>query len=531
MTYSIESSRDAQIDHVNGPRPLALAAMNRFLICLLLIAAGCRPGPTATPGSFRAGASIRDITPALGESYTDLNGNNRWEDDEPFTDTNGNGVFEPLWLANDVRRPALSIHDPLAAAVVVFEAGGVRIGMVGLDSFGHGRQELEKIRQDPGFRSTRIDLLVLGSSHTHEGPDVLGMYGPSTLESGIDTLYLARVREEIIGALQEAVARLRPATLESGMLRTGLDTYQVDQRDPVIIDDRLAALRFRDRESGRVIATLLNWGSHPEQVINGSSVSADFVGAWRARQQALYPDAAPVFFQGALGGQIGSNNIAFSHEGSAYDRCGDCSYEKAGALGAILSQLTEQALATATPETPAVIVHRSREVQLPIDNVGFRHLFDAGVLDRSLEMAGDEAYVRTEMIYLKMGRVAMVSVPGELHPELAIGGYDGSFTPGGPANLWSPDNAGIEDLAAAPPPPYLRDRLDAPVTLLLGVTQDFLGYIIPPFNFQLHPDRPYVDSHDWDHHYEETNSLGPRTAERILQAAQELTAPATDVVR
>ncbi|MDZ4700796.1 MAG: hypothetical protein SH809_13890, partial [Rhodothermales bacterium] len=399
--------------------------MNRFLIYVALIAAGCRPDPTASPGVFRAGASVRDITPSLGESYTDLNGNNRWEDDEPFTDPNGNMVFEPLWLANDQRRPALSVHDPLAASVVVFEAGGVRIGMVGLDSFGHGRQELQKIRQDPGFRSTRIDLLVLGSSHTHEGPDVLGIYGPSTLESGVDTLYLARVREEIIGALQEAVARLRPATLESEMVRTGLDTYQVDQRDPIIIDDRLAALRFRDRESGRVIATLLNWASHPEQVINGSSVSADFVGAWRTAQLALYPDAAPVFFQGALGGQIGSNNIAFSHEGVAYDRCGDCSYEKAGALGAILSRLTEQTLIAATPETPATIVHRSREVLLPVDNVGFRQLIEAGVLDRSLEPAGDETFLRSEMIYLQIGRVAMLSVPGELHPELAIGGYDG----------------------------------------------------------------------------------------------------------
>jgi hypothetical protein len=505
--------------------------MNRFLICLVLMAAGCRPDPTAAPGIFRTGASFRDITPTLGELFTDVNGNYRWEVDEPFDDANGNGVFEPLWLANDVRRPALSIHDPLAASVVVFEAGGIRIGMVGLDSFGHGRQELEKIRLDPGFRSTRIDLLVLGSSHTHEGPDVLGMYGPSVLESGVDTVYLARVREEIIRALQEAVARLRPATLESGMLRTGLDSYQVDQRDPVIIDDHLAALRFRDRESGRVIATLLNWASHPEQVINGSSVSADFVGAWRAAQQALHPDAVPVFFQGALGGQIGSNNIAFSHEGIVYDRCGDCSYEKAGALGAILSQLTEQALTAAVPETPTAIIHRSREVRLPVDNIGFKQLLEAGVLDRTLEKAGDDAFVRSEMIYLQVGRVAMLSVPGELHPELAIGGYDGSYTPGGQANLWSPDNAGIEDLAGAPPPPYLRDRLDAPVALLLGVTQDFLGYIIPSFNFQVHPERPYVDSHDWDNHYEETNSLGPRTAELILQAAQELTDPATDVVR
>ncbi|MEZ4701811.1 MAG: hypothetical protein R2834_15845 [Rhodothermales bacterium] len=502
------------------------------LFAALFLLAGCRPAGPAPGAVFRAGGSVRDITPDLGERYTDLNGNNRWDADEPFDDANGNGVFEPLWLANDRRRPALSIHDNLSVAVVVIDVGGVRIGMVGLDSFGHGRQELEAIRRDPGFRSTGIDLLIMGSSHTHEGPDVVGMYGPSETESGVDTTYLARVRAQTIMALQESVARLKPATMERATMRTGLDTYQVDQRDPVIIDDRLAALRFRETGSGRVIATLVNWASHPEQVINGSSISADYVGAWRRAQQERYPDAAPVFFQGALGGQIGSNRIAFSHEGVTYDACGECSYEKAGALGVILSQLTENALSNATSETPDTIVWRSREVRLPVENAGFQYLFAAGVLDRTLEDAGgapldayrpgEPAFVRTEMAYVRLGGVSLLTVPGELLPELAIGGYDGRFTPGGEAGLWSPDNEGIEDLAGAPGPPYLRDLLDTPVTMIFGVTQDFLGYIIPPFNFQLHPTRPYLDSPDWDHHYEETNALGPQTAGLILQTAAEL---------
>jgi hypothetical protein len=503
-----------------------------LLFGLLLVVGSCRPEEPAA--SFRAGASMRDITPDLGERYSDLNANHRWEEDEPFEDADGDGVFEPLWLANDGRRPALAVRDPLAATAIVIEAGGVRVGFVGLDSFGHSRTELERIRQDPGFRSTEIDLLLMGSSHTHEGPDVVGMYGLAPAASGADSLYLARVREAILLALQESIARLRPAVLESGSLRTGLDTYQVDQRDPMVIDDRLGAFRVRDAAHGRVIATLVNWASHPEIDIDGSLVSADFVGAWRRAQQVVHPESVPVFFQGALGGQIGSNRISFSHAGITYPSCGACPYEKADALGAILSGLTEHALSQTSAETPDLIEHRTQELRLRVDNVGFRHLLGAGLLERALE---DEhgrpigatdpsvpAFLRSEMVYLRVGSVAMLTIPGELHPELAVGGYDGSHTPGGATRLWSADHADIGDLSEAPGPPYLRDLLDAPVSLILAVTQDFLGYIIPPFHFRLHPERPYLDSPDWNHHYEETNALGPSTADSILHAARALTA-------
>ena len=181
------------------------------------------------------------------------------------------------------------------------------------------------------------------------------------------------------------------------------------------------------------------------------------------------------------------------------------------------------------------IEQRSASVLLPLEHPGFQALFNAGTINRKLFDASGEpiegqitpgetaTYLKSEMVYVRIGDVSMLSVPGELHPELAIGGYDGTATPGGIDAIWSNDNTGIEDLSQAPPPPYLRDLLDTRVRMILGVTQDFTGYIMPAFNFDLHPTTPYLDSHDWDHHYEETNALSPKMATVVHEAARELT--------
>ena len=333
------------------------------VFCLFFIAVSCTP--ELDPNTLRAAAAEYRITPDLGELYTDSNENNRWDEDEPFDDANGNGVFDALWMANDIRRPALSIHDPLYVSAVVFEQGGIRIGMLSIDSFGHGYHELERIRAHPYYSGLGLDLLIMGSSHTHEGPDTVGLYGPSRSESGVLDPYMEYIRNQALDALISAVASLEPAVLESNIMHTGLETYQIDQRDPVILDDRLAAIRFRSQRDDRVLATVINWASHPEQVINGTAISADYVGAWRDEQKKLHDRTISLFFQGPLGGQVGSNNITFSHEGATFEACGDCSFEKANALGAILSNLTEQTLQDAPRNTTPTVEFASESIRLP----------------------------------------------------------------------------------------------------------------------------------------------------------------------
>jgi hypothetical protein len=44
--------------------------------------------------------------------------------------------------------------------------------------------------------------------------------------------------------------------------------------------------------------------------------------------------------------------------------------------------------------------------------------------------------------------------------------------------------------------------------VLAGLAMDFVGYIVPSYNYVLHPSSPYIDEAEGEH-YEETYSLGP----------------------
>ena len=74
--------------------------------------------------------------------------------------------------------------------------------------------------------------------------------------------------------------------------------------------------------------------------------------------------------------------------------------------------------------------------------------------------------------------------------------------------LFDPRNPNPPPLDNAPRGPYLKERMPGRVIFTLGLTHDELGYIVPPYNFQLNPDGPYIIEPEGDH-YTETNSTGP----------------------
>ena len=57
--------------------------------------------------------------------------------------------------------------------------------------------------------------------------------------------------------------------------------------------------------------------------------------------------------------------------------------------------------------------------------------------------------------------------------------------------------------------------------LIFGLANDELGYVIPPNDFMLNDVQPYMEKavdRLGRRHYEETNSMGPRTAQFISDA-------------
>ncbi|NLX94245.1 MAG: hypothetical protein GXZ02_10450, partial [Clostridiales bacterium] len=132
----------------------------------------------------------------------------------------------------------------------------------------------------------------------------------------------------------------------------------------------------------------------------------------------------------------------------------------------------------------------------------------AGILQADRHHKKDTTYgyaLKTEMTYFEIGHLKMLLIPCEIFPELVFGRY-----------LSSEESAEGKGPEMNPTP--LTQIAAAEELLIFGLANDELGYVIPPNDFLLAPGIPYLDRvkdrHDRNH-YEETNSMGPKTAQRI----------------
>lgn len=507
-------------------------------------------GTMVSPLSVGVGKQL--INPTLVETeWDDANGDGYWDPQtETFTDTNNNGVFDATWIAGFGNgRPAKGVNDALEVRAIAFRSQGVTAVICVLDVVGYFIDDMDLIRADPGVKALGIDHLLIGSTHVHEGVDTVGLWGPTQLDTGVSPEYQALTRERAALAIEEAVNSLKPARMRVAQ-RLAVDpatnstlAYVNDTRDPIIYDPTVTIAQFvDDADPKQTIATLLHWAAHPEYSgSHNNMLSADYVHWLRDVVESGVPaegidglGGTSVFVQGALGGQVGPGGgvAPIGADGMPVQQAG---LAKAEAAGTQVAKLALAALAEDGKDASSSdIVFRDKEIYGRVDNLGYQFLAGAGVIQRPFYMydpnqpigPDNPPWARSEVSYLQVGPIGVVTAPGELHPELWVGGYDGSWS-FGQMILNETENA--PDLNQAPAAPYLRELMlqnpGVEYPLVAGLTQDFLGYIVPSFNYVLDPDAPYFAEAAGDH-YEETNSIGPLCEEHLQHPMMELaTAP------
>lgn len=498
-------------------------------------------------GVLRAGVARVDITPDLAArdgGWQDEDGDHVYDEDEPFEDRNGDGVFDPVWIAGAQNaRPATGVHDPLWARVIVLDQGDVRVGVVVYDLIGWFIDDMEKTRALLG-PELGLDHVIFASTHSHQSPDTMGLWGPTSLQSGVGPAYLERVRTRTVDALREAVAGLEPVLVRVATTPTLDGTgsarpFLADLRDPVIVDPTLTIVHLTSMaDPGRTVGSLVHWSSHPEYVgFDNNLLSSDIVHYIRETVENGAPATAAggdapglggvaVYLQGVLGGQIGPWGARpIAADGS---EIADVGFAKAEAAGVNVGRLALEALGRSgdfydVPDPR--LAFRTGDLLLRVENVFYHVGALAGVFDRDFvgldpeRPIGDDnmPYIRSRVSYLELGPIAIVTAPGELHPELFVGGYDGTWSFGVP--IVAADNPNPPDLTRAPPGPYLRDLMDQQpgidYPMVLGLAEDTVGYILPRWNFELSASAPYLEEAAGDH-YEETNSVGPTCEAEIV---------------
>ena len=286
--------------------------LSPLAVSLAMLVAG---GP-AHAESLRVGTCQRDITPIsapLQAAYQ-----------AAFGVAGAVNHTDPIFLAGfgDNRR-ATGYHDRLWARGVVLESKGTRIAIVALDLIGYFKNEVDTARAMISPESG-IDFAVVASTHQHEGPDTLGIWGPDSTTTGIDFGYLDFVNAAIADCIDSAAASLQHArvyyaTANSAGLSLGTDPEDdgfgvsdgkvlagdaalAPATEGRIVDPNLAVMQLAKRDPPHdVIATLVNFGSHPESLgSNNPLVTSDFPHYVRERLEAKYGGLA-IWLSGDLG--------------------------------------------------------------------------------------------------------------------------------------------------------------------------------------------------------------------------------------
>jgi len=424
-------------------------------------------------------------------------------------------------------RLATAVHDPLYVRCLALQDGRNLVVMCAADLIGLFYEDVLTIRAKFRAQAPAGAFLIVACTHVHEGPDTLGLWGPSPLETGVDRSYLDWVENRIAETAVEATRSLQPAhILLARDDHPLLAQLQSVDRPPYVKDPFLYVMQLVRDGDNAAIATLVNWSDHPETLNRkNTEVTADYPG-WICRHLEQRFGGVAVVFNAAAGKVSTLGNQVALLDPLTGQVAEDGGWRKPELLGTAIGQLAQQALAHAYKVSPSDLAVRSQVVFSPLANDRFRMALAAGVFlqrrplyshgqvdssvaEREVDhqtfryATGSDLETEIDYVQLKAGSrllAEIVTIPGEIFPELVNGGitrYPGADYP---------------DAALETP---VRSLLKSKYQFILGLGNDEIGYIIPKAEWDEQP--PWLNNSPRAY-YGEINSPGPDTAAAVMRA-------------
>jgi hypothetical protein len=456
--------------------------------------------------ALKAGFSAITITPSVSDRWTDKNGDARYvpKDGDSYIDGNGNGRFDPVWIAGFGNcRAANGIHDDLWARAMVIDDGNTRLAIIALDLIGFMNNAVVDVRKMIP-ETAGITYAIIVSTHTHEGPDMLGMWGESPLKSGIDKDYVNYVKSRIVKSVEDAVNNLRPAYLEISEDLTGAESLVGDTRKPEVLDYGLRIIKVIDKENEETLGSLISWADHPETLWGKNLlITSDFPEYLRSGiENGVFNGdtlketgigGISIFVNGAIGGLMTTHTDIAAEDPFTGIEFTEPSFEKAEAQGKQLALLALRAMKNPAEKIDSAGISLIvKTVYLPVDNKLFRLGTIIGIFKRG---TSGWMKMRSELSVFRIGSLSFATLPGEVYPELINGGIE------------APEGTDFQIEPVEIPP--VREMMKGRFKFILGLASDEIGYIIPQSQW----DEKYPFTyHSEEAPYGEENSLGPRTA-------------------
>ncbi len=345
---------------------------NPLFFSLVLTVLGCQPAQHTAQQELEAGVAAAPINPPGG-----------------------------AFIAGDKQnRTFTGVRDSIFAKAVVLTKGDEQLAIVTIDCIGLLYPDVLKIRKRAaelcGFTESRI---VVSSTHTHSGPDVVGIWGSDYEHSGVDSVYMAFLVNTAATQIQAAFDSRRPATVHTAETSFGEPWVQNICNEE--IDRSVSVMQLKDT-AGKAIATLTNFACHPTFLdATFSEVSSDYVSGYYKRMKKE-TGAEALFLQGAIGGWVQPVD-------------GEGSFEQACKRGTELADAVLLALSDSRQMPGTELSFGSKRIKFPVENEGWRQLSAIGTIKRPFQDS-----VETEIAWFAIGDAQFATHPGETAPWFGL---------------------------------------------------------------------------------------------------------------
>ncbi len=391
------------------------------------------------------------------------------------------------------------VHDPQTVSAMWIDCNDNEgIILVSVDAVGLTGHDVNEIRESLSEFSNMSGCryIDISCTHTHAGIDTVGYWGPLPF-TGKDRAFMKQLYDSVGYVCRKAYENRKTGKLYSGSIHVPEAIHA--GRYPYAVNDRLSRIRFIP-DDGTKETWFINYSAHCDSLGGkNSTVSSDYI--YFMRSAINQRKKTNVLFSVGAIASVGIANLS-------EDR-----WERSRLAGEKLAQaafdISEEI------ELSAKISFIHQPYLAPVDNSILSLMPMFGVCTSDFVPYEDSEVgiaLVTEMTYLKLGEQKILILPGEIFTELVYGGFsdaENSATGKGPeinprplAEICSDDNL-----------------------MIFGVSNDMTGYIVPPNDWILHPTQPYLTSvrDKFDrNHYNETNSLGIKTAEIIAECFKKM---------
>ena len=360
------------------------------------------------------------------------------------------------------------VHDPIHARAMVLSDGTTKVALVSVECIGLMGDFIDRVRDRLSAYDYGERQIYVWATHTHAGPDTMGLWGPLIGVNGINKKYQFFLIESIVQAVIEAEQNLEDAELY--LAKSNLEKLIENYRIKDDLNGTLKLVKFMSND--KVIGSLWTYAAQPEITTRENvSISADYPGIVCDMIEKEYGGIS-LFGMGLCGSQS-----------PIYCEAG---YEKMELFANEVFTEIQNIFPKAIQLEDSPLEIRHRRVDMKLENPDFQFLFAIGIFER--ELKEDDSAIST-ISKLRIGNLHIVHIPGEPFPGL--------FSK------------------------ILENNSEKEI-MFIANSNDSLGYFIPLEQFSLKPQVWVDDIEDGKFIGHETESIGKEAAEIVRKTVRDL---------